>query len=508
MISNAKFLIFVFISILTLSPFASFADNDKKIQNMLDSSVFIQCNLEYKGKTVTGGSGTGFLVSNSEYVITNDHVIDSCLEENKNIAIKSYLAKMYFDDFKKSNWPKPFEDYLEKYIRKNPQAADRLKKDKDYFIDIVSNWVNDYASKGANSLYTSFKQKLYVMIQGKEGKQAIKIDVASVPWASSEKIHKDAKDIGTDIAILKLSRRLSNRPSVTFATGNSAKVNDVIYAVGFPGASIQVVPSVKYTPTFKDGTISKLGGTSPSITKSAREKGQGVPVIEINAAISRGNSGGPLFNEYGEVLGVNTFIASNASGYGWAQDISVVIPIMNDLGLPLPEIRTTPRTWMDNNKTFVITAGAVGGMLTLTLLGLLFFRIRGGKKTEGVSIGLQGTSKPPGGKGAKITPSIVGRAGEFSAVSIPVPPTGLLLGREIQGAGKLDFKDKSVSREQHCLIQYNDVAGQFIVTDLGSMNGTFIFPDNIKLQPQKKTSCATGKIVRLGNNNKFELVVQ
>ena len=50
---------------------------------MLESAVFIECDVEYRGETIAAGSGSGFLVANSEYVVTNHHVVQSCIPENK-----------------------------------------------------------------------------------------------------------------------------------------------------------------------------------------------------------------------------------------------------------------------------------------------------------------------------------------------------------------------------------------------------------------------------------------
>jgi serine protease Do len=102
-------------------------------------------------------------------------------------------------------------------------------------------------------------------------------------------------DPRTDIALLKVDGR-SDFPWVKFA-GNSPRVGDWVLAVGNPFG---------------------LGGTVTAGIVSARGRDIGANVyddfLQIDAAVNRGNSGGPTFNLAGEVIGVNTAIVSPSGG--------------------------------------------------------------------------------------------------------------------------------------------------------------------------------------------------
>jgi hypothetical protein len=346
---------------------------------------------------------------------------------------------------------------------------------------------------------------------GKTNNQEVRIDVDNIIWTSSESRNKVAHDCGTDVAILKLNRKLVNRPSVDFATGGAVKVHDRVTTVGFPGKSTKIVPSAKYIPTLKDGTVSKIGGKMP-IRQEAQNRGIiGVPVIETDAAIHSGNSGGPMFNEYGEVIGINTFVPSDhAAGFGWAQDISVVIPIMQDLGLPMPNIRTKPRTWIDNNKMLVTIGSIFAGLVLLIGCILAFCKLRP-KRSEStgtkVSLGPKIT-QPAGPKVTQPTSTsaaIKGTKGEFAGVTIPIPAGGLTLGHGNQETGRLAFKDRTVSG-RHCSINFDPPSHQFEIMDLESTNGTFLLPEGKKLQKFQKHVCQPGNSIRIGLSNEFELI--
>lgn len=498
---------FLITSILIHSTCA-YAVDSSVTEKMLQSVVHVQCTVQYQGESISGGSGTGFLVGKSNYVITNDHVIDLCNPNNKMYAIQKIIFDFY-DKKYKGKYPPSFQDY----IIKDKKILSRIKKDKKQLSVEYFNWIK----KKAKRTYSDIQQDLYIVVMGDEGTQPIKVGVSNIAWASGDAYQREARDTGVDLAILKLIRPLVDRPSVAFATGSSARVNDEVYAVGFPGASTSGAPSAKYIPTLKKGVISKLGGQSPKLTKKARAKGlKGVPVIETDAAIHKGNSGGPLYNEYGEVLGINTFISAKAAGYGWAQDISVAIPIMKDLGLPMPDIREKPRSWMEKNKSIVLIGGIAAGLFILAGIlifvigGSLFLRKRRPKavtKPLGEGTATEGELEAIAPASSPLTPAIIGKTGEFSDIKIPIPSEGLTLGSQGQGTGRLCFSEKTVSRN-HCAIHYNEASGQFEITDLGSTNGTYLLPDDIKLEAHQKTASPAGKVVRLGQRIEFELLLE
>jgi serine protease Do len=109
----------------------------------------------------------------------------------------------------------------------------------------------------------------------------------------------DAKVVGTDpktdIALLKVDEG-SNHPHVRFAT-DKTRIGDWVVAIGNPFG---------------------LGGTVTAGIVSAHGRNIGAgpydDFIQIDAAVNRGNSGGPTFNLQGEVVGVNTAIASPSGG--------------------------------------------------------------------------------------------------------------------------------------------------------------------------------------------------
>lgn len=155
-----------------------------------------------------------------------------------------------------------------------------------------------------------------------------KADEIEVEFFSGEKL--DAKLIGTDpktdIALLKVESP-DPLPHVPFGNSDVARVGDWVLAVGNPlgqGFSVSA------------GII------------SARERalsGSYDDFIQTDAAINKGNSGGPLFNVEGEVIGVNTAILSptgGSIGIGFSMSSNVVTRVVDQL----KEYGETRRGWL------------------------------------------------------------------------------------------------------------------------------------------------------------------
>jgi serine protease Do len=135
------------------------------------------------------------------------------------------------------------------------------------------------------------------------------------------------RDPATDLAVLRMHAR-TPMPFVEMGDSDAARVGDIVLAIGNPFG---------------------LGGSLSVGVVSARNRnidaGRYDDFIQTDAAINRGNSGGPLFNTDGEVIGVNTAILSptgNSVGIGFATPTSIVRPVVDQI-LRYGEIR---RGWL------------------------------------------------------------------------------------------------------------------------------------------------------------------
>ncbi|WP_394792529.1 DegQ family serine endoprotease [Rhodoferax sp.] len=112
-------------------------------------------------------------------------------------------------------------------------------------------------------------------------------------------------DPKTDIAVLKIDAK--NLPIVPIGKTSDLKVGEWVLAIGSPFG---------FENTVTAGVVSAKGRSLPDDSA--------VPFIQTDAAVNPGNSGGPLFNTRGEVIGINSQIYSRSGGY---QGVSFAIPI-------------------------------------------------------------------------------------------------------------------------------------------------------------------------------------
>ena len=120
-------------------------------------------------------------------------------------------------------------------------------------------------------------------------------------------------DPKTDVAVLKIEA--SNLPVVPLGDSHNLRVGEWVLAIGSPFG---------FENSVSAGVVSAKGRALP-------DDGF-VPFIQTDVAVNPGNSGGPLFNSRGEVIGINSQIFSHTGGY---QGLSFAIPI--DLAIKIKD---------------------------------------------------------------------------------------------------------------------------------------------------------------------------
>jgi serine protease Do len=130
------------------------------------------------------------------------------------------------------------------------------------------------------------------------------------------------RDPNTDVAVIKIDA--NNLPAISFGNSEQARIGDWVLAFGNP---------LGFTFTVTSGIVSAKGRQLQGL----RDPDQQYSIqdfIQTDAAINPGNSGGPLVNMNGEVIGINSAIASQTglyAGYGFAIPINLARRVMDDL---------------------------------------------------------------------------------------------------------------------------------------------------------------------------------
>ncbi len=130
------------------------------------------------------------------------------------------------------------------------------------------------------------------------------------------------RDPTTDIAVIKIDGK--DLPTLPFGDDTKAQVGQWVLAIGNPlGLQFTVTAGI-ISAKGRSGQLRNLYASQYAI----------VDYLQTDAAINPGNSGGPLVNTSGEVIGINSAIASQTgyySGYGFAIPITLAKSVMNDI---------------------------------------------------------------------------------------------------------------------------------------------------------------------------------
>lgn len=184
-------------------------------------------------------------------------------------------------------------------------------------VSITAAYSKDSASLGTGFIVT---QDGYVVTN-----YHVIEDSVSVTLTTFDGTEYDAIIVGsdekTDISVLKIN---SNKKFVPCEIGNSDKlvVGDSVFAIGNMGGH--------FSNTFTGGYISGLNRTL-RLTDDSIE----MNYIQTDATINSGNSGGPLLNAYGQVVGINNFkfvgVYSEYENMNFAIAINEAVPVINSL---------------------------------------------------------------------------------------------------------------------------------------------------------------------------------
>lgn len=328
---------------------------------------------------------------------------------------------------------------------------------------------------------------------------------ARVIWISSG----DPAKKHLDVALLALEKGMQ-RKGVRFALRPSVSEGDRVWTMGFPVTADKTASDNSFAiPSGSLGTISRIHAE-----KDSSDKEGGAKLYQVTAAINPGSSGGPLFNEFGEVIGINTSKAMVAAitigdksgkpqltrvvegeSIGWAQQIDEILPILSENHISFAvkrERRNAFWMWVDRDP---ITASAIGiiGMLALLTLTLLSFRSR-----------LQLDFPPFRPRSEPLrdvvrvsshTGIVIGVKGDYRGSTIPMAEE-LVFGRD-SGMCNVVFQQKHTEISgKHCSLRYDAPAKRFYLRDLNSSNGTFA----------KGRRLDSGETVALGAGDQFHLV--
>ncbi len=298
-----------------------------------------------------------------------------------------------------------------------------------------------------------------------------------------------------DIAVLRLPEPTTQREALVICPADRINIDDTFTALGYPAYSMAGTDFPKYDTS--DITITKGG-----IAKRTRVNEE--DVYQLDLEINTGNSGGPLVNSKGQVVGINTFmIGSETGSANYAVVIDELIKNINRNDIPY-----TVAGEIDYMLYIIIGAGVL-------LVAIVLIVILSGRKKKAVKNAtpsaqsfqqpLQQPVQQPvygGAPAPEHVAVVIGINGYFQGKSFRVEPQ-LRLGRDGNSCNVVYPMDKPGISGSHCTLTYKNNA--IYITDLGSSYGTFL-ESGIRLIQNQPTKLNNGdKFYVASADNTFEV---
>lgn len=255
---------------------------------------FFQTTFDYiKQPEQITATGTGFFVTDDGYVATNCHLIDR-------------------DDA---------------FIRRQFMLTAFQQITNASIAALESAWATHFTEQQRSLLYNTYASvysRLFSMILYDLKKNVYVVYRDDSPGKGSDTVKKLATIIikgqqmpGKDIAILKIVTG-AEMPALSLADDQLPQVGEQLYVFGYPG------------PVTNNDFVSAASAIEPTLTtgivSAVKKSVGGWPLIQMDANINHGSSGGPVCNEKGEVIGLTTFGSIENTG-GLAAGLNFAVPV-------------------------------------------------------------------------------------------------------------------------------------------------------------------------------------
>ena len=256
-------------------------------------------------------------------------------------------------------------------------------------------------------------------------------------------------DAEKDVAILRLAEATGKRVSLQMRVPQEDSLGSEAYAVGYPAAADLTVAAVN-SFSQKDATV-----TTGSISRFLTESGTGRKLIQTDASLGGGNSGGPLIDGSGAVIGINTAGSKLDSNLFYAVSVSEVLPLLDKNSIPYT---LAPETKSGGSTMLYVGIGAVAVAVIAVLAAVL------GKKKKAPAA--------PKGQEEKGNPVLRSMAPQHGGMVVQLHGQPVQIGRD-GAVCRLVYQDGTPGVSgRHCQVSFEQ--GQFVLTDLNSTYGTFL----------------------------------
>lgn len=248
-------------------------------------------------------------------------------------------------------------------------------------------------------------------------------------------------DAAKDLAVLKLASPTQKREALRLCKPDDSMVGNEVCAIGYPGLAENLFAGSTTSWGTKDVTV-----TGGRLSRIFTESGTGRLTLQIDCDIKHGNSGGPLVNDNGDVIGVNTGgVSDNGEEINYAVSIEEVMTLLDKEGISY------------NSNSMKANTGILGwtwGIIAAIVVILIVVVLCQSKKK-------------------KDKPFIRSLSPQHNGLRICIENTTAILGRDSMKC-KIVYRDDTPGvSTHHCSVSWDASSKVFIVIDLESTYGTY-----------------------------------
>jgi len=313
--------------------------------------------------------------------------------------------------------------------------------------------------------------------------------------AFSATVFKSSK--GHDLAVLRLKMDRSENyipPALTLAQRDIEKGEDA-YAIGYPGVSDNSVADWTSPDGFE--TTLTVGRVSRVTNGTWDNRDTPVEIVQHTASISPGNSGGPLLDSCGRVIGVNTAFAPDGNDTYVSSSSNTLRNFLSDSGIKYKSSTATCDSSSSGSGGLPVWGIVLIGAMFIGIVALGLFLMTSPQKKSGRKRKQQNEIHTElDGLNTGIALRLTAILPDGNRKSLPIT-TGMLKSGATIGRGRdadLTIEGGKISRK-HAKI-YQD-GRKLMVVDLGSTNGTKV--NGKPLTANKPAQINTSVVLKLGS---------
>jgi pSer/pThr/pTyr-binding forkhead associated (FHA) protein len=290
-----------------------------------------------------------------------------------------------------------------------------------------------------------------------------------------------------DIAILETDRDLPGK-ALALADYEPEKLANVI-TMGFPGAAEirdrgqirtkEEFEALLRDPTSLEATITKGAVSRMNLADMKRSETRTLHAraVQHNAQFSPGNSGGPLFDECNAVVGINTFLRTDAQGVFFSIHSSELVRTLREQSIPFTSINQCVPVAPTNYTIPIVIALS----LTLAASALVLALRAGSLQQVGAQISrytrVRRSEAPIAGGELRAAPA-PGGSPAIALVPLAGGPAIAIAAGKALVVGRARTADLVIENDtvssRHASLQIDPARNSLRITDLGSSNGTYL----------------------------------